>query len=104
MNIADLIAKVVKASNPREGYSAARDTELRSSQMTRKHKGQSQAETYSAHVSATIPCNHGDSELQDGRNPHQLKITKTIVTTVIPKNDDEDEIGSESSSTRYLKK
>jgi len=31
-------------------------------------------------------------------------IKKTIVTTVIPKSWDEDEIGSESSSTRHLKK
>jgi hypothetical protein len=106
MNMADLIAKVVKATNPNEKSSTGGGTELRSSQRTKKQKEQSTTQRYSAHISATISDSYGGhEEVIDDLNQNQFGgIKKTIVTTVIPKSWDEDEIGSESSSTRHLKK
>lgn len=107
MNIADLIAKVVKATNPNERPSTSGGTELHAARRTTtKPREQSTALGYTAHISANMPdLYHGHEELVDEQNPHEYGgIRKTVSTTVVQKLSDEDEIGSESSSTRHLKK
>lgn len=105
MKIADLIAKVVRATNPNERPSTSGGTELHNSRRTAtKPREQSTAQGYSAHITANMPDHyHGHEEMGD--ETHEFGgIRKTISTTVVQKISDEDEIGSESSSTRHLKK
>jgi hypothetical protein len=105
MKIADLIAKVVKATNPNERPSTSGGTELNAARRTTtKPREQNTTLGYSAHISANMPDHyHGHEELVD--ETHEFGgIRKTISTTVVQKLSDEDEIGSESSSTRQLKK
>lgn len=107
MKIADLIAKVVKATSSDARPSTSGGTELRANRRTiTMPREQSATKGYSAHVTANMPERyHGHEDLGDDQIPHEFGgIRKTISTTVVQKVSDEDEIGSESSSTRYLKK
>jgi len=107
MNIADLIAKVVRATSSDARPSNSGGTELRANRRnTTVPRDPTAAKGYSAHVTANIPDRyHGDEDLGDTQTPHEFGgIRKTVSTTVVQKLSDEDEIASESSSTRHLKK
>lgn len=113
MKIADLIAKVVKATSPNSGDrpstgTGAGGTHPRSTRMAtlKPTIDHNMNKGYSAHITANMPDSYRETEeLGEEQNTHEFGgIRKTVSTTVVQKLSDEDEIGSESSSTRHLKK
>lgn len=111
MKIADLIGKIVKATSPssndRPSTGTGGGAHVRSTRLaTMKVTDHTTKQGYSAHITANMPDSyHGAEELGDEQNTHEFGgIRKTISTTVVQKLSDEDEVGSESSSTRHLKK
>lgn len=114
MNIAELITKVVQASNPMEGHSGHKSHSLpgtlehssRKSRVNAKPHGSG----FSAHISSMLSGSHGDHiEISSQETAHEMKpqeggIHKKMETTVTSKALEEDEFGSESSSTRKLHK
>ncbi|KAH8755423.1 hypothetical protein F5883DRAFT_504700 [Diaporthe sp. PMI_573] len=101
MNIADLIVKVVKETNHNHEYSGA-GTELHTKHNTVRESGINTTAPFHARSAVSATYVHAQPSAEPVEE--SLKgIKKTISTTVLSRPCDDDEFGSESSSTRQLR-
>ncbi|KAF2183108.1 hypothetical protein K469DRAFT_690225 [Zopfia rhizophila CBS 207.26] len=105
INNADLITKVVKATNPSE-RSSNNNTGYRFSTKTKSQPHQSIAGALRSHVRTMLPADDCHIEIYSDTNSEEPLaldgIQKTVSTTVVSKLCEEDDRGSEISSTRTM--
>ncbi|KAF4981962.1 hypothetical protein FZEAL_2308 [Fusarium zealandicum] len=105
MNMAELITKVVKASNPHgyPGYSGSRSNPKSSQQATANKK----TGKIFPRGGNTTYVEAGGEDIEMGREPSGIQMTKTTHVVVKPSKEpeyDDPDFASESSSTRQLKR